>query len=385
MHVLNPFHFGVVVSGNDFCNREEEIEELQQDIKNHQNNIIYSPRRYGKTSLIYEVFRRLSGEKQIQTIYVNIYSILSETDFVELYHRALFKSLTKTPRTVMEQIGRYLKSIRPKITVNPDGTYDVGIEYMPEITAAVEDIMAVPLRYAEETGKSVVIAFDEFQQIARIQNFVLEKKIRNIIQEQSDKIAYIFLGSKRHVMEEMFSNPNRPFYRAGKQMPLKKIDRKQMILFIIEKFLETGKRISNNLAEDIIGLADNHPYYIQHLSHIIWDLAENEVHADMVQQALDYTLNRESVVFTEFWDRLSLNQRKVLVALNLKNKDEGIFSQAVSHRFKLPPVSSLQKSLKTLYGQELIEKVNGDYQITDVFFRLWIKRNYTINPPYYLT
>ncbi|GAH09345.1 unnamed protein product, partial [marine sediment metagenome] len=124
---------------------------------------------------------------------------LPETDFVETYHRALFKSLAKSPQTVFKLLSRYLKSIRPKVTVNPDGAFDLGIDFMPEIDEALTDIMDVPLRYAEKTGKNITIAFDEFQQISCIQNRSLEKKIRNIIQEQSNKISYIFLGSKHHM------------------------------------------------------------------------------------------------------------------------------------------------------------------------------------------
>jgi AAA+ ATPase superfamily predicted ATPase len=375
---LNPFHFGIIVSGEDFCNREAEINEIEKDIRNHQNSIIYSPRRYGKSSLIFEVFRRLAGYKNIITVYVNLYSMLTERDFVDLYNRALFKALTKTPRTILELIGRYLKSIRPKVTVKPDGGFDIGIEYMPEINEALEDIMAVPLRYAEETGKTISIAFDEFQQIVSIQNTTLERKVRNIIQEHSGKISYIFLGSKRHVMEEMFFNPNQPFYRAAKHIPLTKIERSKMLSFIIKKFSQTGKKISKECAEHIVDTVDNHPYYIQHLCHSLWDLSGSEIDMGTIHSALFDTLSRESAVLTEIWDRLKLNQRKVMVALGLKKEQEGIYSQEVLHRYRLPPVSTLQKALRSLLEQELIHKVNGDYQIEDVFFKLWIKNNYNV-------
>jgi len=55
----NPFIFGKVVTGKYFTNRTEELRELKQDIKNHTNIILYGPRRYGKTSLIFNLFESL--------------------------------------------------------------------------------------------------------------------------------------------------------------------------------------------------------------------------------------------------------------------------------------------------------------------------------------
>ena len=135
-------------------------------------------------------------------------------------------------------------------------------------------------------------------------------------------------------------------------------------------------RFLRDLAEHIIDLVDNHPYYVQHYSHVIWDISEKKVNKENLERALNYTLSRESAVFLEIWDRLRLNQKKTLVALALKDKNEGIFSQAILKHFSLPPVSSLQKSLKALYNQELIEKADGDYRIVDLFFKLWIKTSW---------
>ena len=47
--------YGETVTGDNFCNRVQEINELVNDIENGTNVIIFSPRRYGKTSLINQV------------------------------------------------------------------------------------------------------------------------------------------------------------------------------------------------------------------------------------------------------------------------------------------------------------------------------------------
>lgn len=55
MEKQNPFVFGKVVRGNDFCDRNEEIEKINGIIRSKNNLVIISPRRYGKTSLILRI------------------------------------------------------------------------------------------------------------------------------------------------------------------------------------------------------------------------------------------------------------------------------------------------------------------------------------------
>ena len=55
----NPFVFGKVVTGRDFINRSRERREIATEIENSMNIILYAPRRYGKTSLIMQVFNDL--------------------------------------------------------------------------------------------------------------------------------------------------------------------------------------------------------------------------------------------------------------------------------------------------------------------------------------
>ena len=46
----NPFEYGGVVSGEAFCNREQELGDLLRAIENAEKLFVFSERRYGKTS-----------------------------------------------------------------------------------------------------------------------------------------------------------------------------------------------------------------------------------------------------------------------------------------------------------------------------------------------
>ena len=80
----NPFVYGKEVIGDNFCNRIQEINELVNDIKNGTNVIIFSPRRYGKTSLINHVLE-IAGQKGILTFYVDLFPAVNKQKFIEIF------------------------------------------------------------------------------------------------------------------------------------------------------------------------------------------------------------------------------------------------------------------------------------------------------------
>ena len=79
----NPFAYSNYVTGESFCNREKELSELLKYIKGSQNVLLYSHRRYGKSSLIRQAIRNIKGKKlNIDTMHVELYGTISEKDFI---------------------------------------------------------------------------------------------------------------------------------------------------------------------------------------------------------------------------------------------------------------------------------------------------------------
>src|SRR3989442_5592549 len=57
----NPFRFGRIVSGDAFTDRDADLLVLERELRGGQNILLEAPRRFGKTSLILEVKRRLEA------------------------------------------------------------------------------------------------------------------------------------------------------------------------------------------------------------------------------------------------------------------------------------------------------------------------------------
>jgi AAA+ ATPase superfamily predicted ATPase len=79
----NPFAYSNYVIGESFCNRKKELSELLRYIKGSQNVLLYSHRRYGKSSLIRQIFREIKEKNlNIGTMHVELYGTISEKDFI---------------------------------------------------------------------------------------------------------------------------------------------------------------------------------------------------------------------------------------------------------------------------------------------------------------
>jgi len=369
----NPFVYGKEVSGDNFCNRNDEIKELYRDTVNSQNVIIFSQRRFGKTSLIKEVLTK-SRQKGIITIYADLYSVLTEEDLVRVYAKAVAESLFGMAHKALRQAGEFFKCIRPKLTIDEQGkpTYSIDVE-KKDTLPFLEDVLEAVKRYTHGKKKKAAVVFDEFQQIGQFRTDRAEKVMRSLIQRHKD-ISYIFMGSKKHLIFDMFNNANRPFYKSAKPFPLGKISEKEFSDFIQHKFNGTRKSISDNLAKEIITVCERHPYYVQYLCHIIWEKLEDGEHVKKknIYESLELLLFRESSTYEATWDLLTIKQRQVFLALAKTTPDEKFFSSDFLERYSLGSASSLQRTLRSLVDKELVDREGDAYTIIDIFFKKWL-------------
>jgi len=371
----NPFVYGKEVSGNDFCNRKDEIKELYRDTVNSQNVIIFSQRRLGKTSLIGEVLKR-SRSKGILTVYVDLYAVLTEEDLVRMYAKAVSESLLGKLDRTLRKTGEFFKRIRPKLTIDDAGkpTYSIDVEKR-EVLPLLEDALEAVNRYVDEKKKKAAVIFDEFQQIGQFKTDRAEKIIRSSIQKHKD-ISYIFMGSKKHLIFDMFNNPNKPFYKSVKPFPLNKIDEDEFLEFIRNKFKNTKKSLPASQAKKIITICECHPYYMQYLCHIIWEkVIDGEiVKINDVSESLDLLLSRESSTYEATWNLLTMKQKQVLSALAKAAPTEKLFSSAFLEQYSLGSASSMQRTLRSLIEKDLIDKEGESHTIMDIFFKKWLIR-----------
>ena len=372
----NPFVYGETVSGENFCNRTREIKELVADIKNCQNVIIFSPRRYGKTSLIKQVLQKVKA-KGVLTFYIDLYPAINKRKFIELYAGAISSGLPGGVRQVVKKIKEYLPRIIPKVVMEEQSVhFEFEFDHTSNISPHIDDLFVAVKKVADQKKKTAVVVFDEFQEIANFDDDEIERKMRSVFQNHRN-VSYIFMGSKTHLMRDIFNNPNRPFYKSGKHFPLDKIDPNELSLFAKKKFSDQVIDIGHNELNSILNNTECHPYYFQMLCHVLLELCmDSRVITEVdIDEALNILISRESSVYIAIWEELTIKQKNLMVALAKEEYPE-VFSNKFLETYGLGSSSSIQKALKKLLKKELVQQKNGSYVIYDLFFKKWIRRTW---------
>src|SRR4051795_5834813 len=373
----NPFRFGGLALDEAFTDREDEIRELKRDAVNGQDVVVFAPRRYGKSSLVWRVAQELVAEK-VLVAQIDLMTTPTKEKLAAKLAKAIHDEIASPLFKARDRLQVFAGlRITPTVTVDPaDGSlgfsFTAGRE-PADIDDPLERLLALPARLAAERRRKVILVFDEFQEIADIDAH-LPKLMRAVFQQQAD-VAHVYLGSKRHMMRRIFSDAQEPFWRSAKQMELGVIAPEHFRAHIERRFAETGRRIAPETIERVLAVTGGHPYGTQELCYSLWEATPSRGRADLTRLdgALDRVLRSEHAHFSLVWDRASAVQRRLLQAL----ADEAgrPLSQDYQRRHQLPGASSVQKAMLTLEREELVARVDGQVRIVEPFLAEWLRLN----------
>ncbi len=359
----NPFSFSNVVDDPSFCNRDKEQAELIRLIASSQNVLLYSHRRFGKTSLILKVFKQLKG---ITPIYIDLYGTTGVPDFI----RAALTGISATePRIkrLMQLVRETITSFGVNFGLDPvTGLPTASPQLAPgRNPAPVEEVFR--LAEAVAAKKKIAIAFDEFQEVARYGGDFFEKHLRKCIQRH-DNIAYIFSGSQKHLITDMFNDSKRAFYRQAASFPLEKIATQAYVDWVMYLYRQDNRKIDSQLIRRVVRRCDRHPAYIQEFFHYLWE--EKRLSAAAIDNLERRIIRRRMAEFAYAWDSLTLNQRRAL-KLIVFTGGKGLYAvdNLVAFGFRTP--SQATAAIEKLIQREFVVK-NGVYQIQDPIFKRWL-------------
>lgn len=376
---LNPFRYGALALDEAFTDRESEISELEADALNGQDVVLFAPRRYGKSSLIWRVSRELIA-KRVLVAHVNLMTTPTITRLAEKLAQTIHEDIASPLFRAKERL-RVLQGlrVRPTVTVDPeDGSlsFGFGSSHRPEdIQATLERLLELPGQLASERKRQVVLILDEFQEVVEI-DASLPRLMRSVFQQQPE-VAHIYLGSRRHMMERIFNDEQEPFWRSAKQMQLGVIDPQPFGKHIEAQFRRTGRRIAPDAIESVLEITHGHPYATQELCYFVWQDTPRAARAgrDLVADALQRVLNAEHAHFTLVWQNASAQQRLLLRAL--AEEPGRPFSAEYRRRHALPNSSSVQRALNSLEEAELVSRRRGEAWIAEPFLTQWLLREET--------
>ena len=372
MAKINPFITSGYISAEYFCDRIIETATLTRYITNGNNVALISPRRLGKTGLIEHCFHQKQIKEAYHTFLIDIYATKNLQEFVFELGKGILNGLKSRGRKAWEVFLKCLSSLRTSISFdfsgNPSWNLEMGDIKTPTIT--LDEIF----HYLEQADKPCLISIYEFQVIAKYPESDIEATLRTHIQHCSNA-KFIYAGSQRHMMGEIFTSPSRPFYQSTAIMELSPIDIDIYTEFIKKHFTENKKIITEETVQEVYQRFEGITWYIQFLANSLYAITAEgeECTVDKVNTAVDNILAQLNFTYSSLLFQLPPKQKEVLIAICKEGKAQEITSSKFLKTYKLT-ASSVQGAIKGLLDKDFVTNELGVYSIYDKFFDIWLKK-----------
>ncbi|MBQ9222792.1 MAG: AAA-like domain-containing protein [Prevotella sp.] len=373
MMLNNPFILYGYESEEYFCDRKSETESLFNLIKNGNNVALIAPRRIGKTGLIENLFHQPKVQKHYYTFIIDIYATKNIEDMIMTMGNSILSSLRPWGTKVMRKFTDILSSLRSGISFDPAGNpswnVEVGDIHTPRTT--LEEIF----HYIETADKPCIVAIDEFQAVSNYPDGNAEALLRTYIQHCRNA-NFIFSGSQRTMMTEIFLNPSRPFYQSTSMMSLAPIPIDKYCNFAQKHFTASEKTLPAEIFQHVYEQFEGITWYVQRIMNELFAITSpgSSCKEEMTDIAVNNILRANEFNYQSLLFQLPPKQKILLVAISKAGKAKNITSADFIRRWHLPSTSSVQAAIKGLLEKNLITMSLGVYEVYDKFFAMWLLR-----------
>ena len=368
----NPFLIYGYTSPDLFCDRQTETQNLISAVTNGRNVTLMSPRRMGKTGLIHNAFYHLNKlHPEVKTFYMDVFSTNNLHEFTVLFGSTVLGALDSFSEKVINRISDFFRSCRPVVTVDsitgiPSVTLDI---HASDASVTLKEIFA----YLKDSGHECVIAIDEFQQITEYPEKGTEALLRSYIQFLPN-VRFVFSGSKRHMMSDMFSSPKRPFYHSTQSMLISSINSEYYCDFAQRFFTKKGGCLPSEVFNYIYNKLSGHTWYVQRVLNGLYEACDKTVTQSDVDQVMVTILNQEEYNFQKQIKMLTNNQRNLLVAIAKEKRVKGVNRKDFVAKYHLGATSSINKALAVLIDKEFVIENQDYYEVYDRFMGIYLSR-----------
>jgi AAA+ ATPase superfamily predicted ATPase len=333
-----------------------------------------APRRVGKTQLVYYCFDKPDIRDNYITFFIDILKTSTLQEFTYEFGKAVFNTLATKGQKMQKLAIATMKSLMGNITIDPATmlpTFGLAIGNIQNPAYSLEEIF----RTLELAGKKCIVAIDEFQQITNYPEKNIEAILRTHIQELSNT-QFIFAGSERQLLEEMFLESSRPFYNSADIQSLDIIAEDKYCEFVQYHFNKNDKKIANDTISHVYHLFEGNTYYNQKtFREAFAQTAQGETCSlETVDNSINLMIKEADHLYSEKLSRLSLPQKELLYAIANEGRAQKITSGAFIRKHQLSSTSSVQQAIKKLLALGLVSTSSSEYFIADQLMYLWLRK-----------
>ena len=369
----NPFVTNGYAGAEYFCDRVNETSDLRNLLRNENNIALISPRRIGKTELINHILDCDEFRNDYHCFLIDIYASKSLNDLVNLIGKALLDTLRPKGKSVWEKFLSAVSSLRSEISFDMNGlpSWSVGLGEITNPAATLDEIFT----YLQKADKPCIVAIDEFQQITKYPESIVEATLRTYVQKTTNT-HFIFSGSQRHLMNGIFTSPSRPFYQSVTIINLQPLSLDKYTEFAIEKFEQNGKKLDQDVVPVLYKQFDGVTSYIHRVLNILYSRTDEggRCNVGMINEAIDFIVRMSADSYESLLYQMPLKQRNLLLAIASEGKASQIKSGKFVKKHSLLSPSSVSAALKGLLDKDFLTEEKGVYSLYDKFFVVWLEK-----------
>jgi len=318
----------------------------------------------------------MKDEKEYILCKVDIFNCRTEAQFYQTYVNAILRVSYSKMDEFIAAAKKYVGTFGPKLSLSDSSMkYELafGIDFKDK-QYSYDEILDLPQKIAEEKNRKFVVYIDEFQNVSTYDDSLgFQRKLRSHWQNHN-KVGYCMYGSKRHMLLDIFSNYEMPFYKFGDVMFLEKISENNWVEYITLRFANTGKQIARETAAHLARRVECHPYYVQQLAQLAWLRTSDVCSKETVDDAFNSLVEQLSLLFSNIVDSLTARQINFLLAI--VNGEKNFSSREVLQKYNLGTSANIKNLRKALQDKDLIDVMPNSTEMQDPVFAYWIKRTF---------
>jgi GTPase SAR1 family protein len=372
----NPFKFGNPVEGDYYLPRPELSSTVRQFIENRIHIVLMGPRRFGKTSFVWNLLGTL--EKEGYTCFlVDIFNITSHRDFLYQLMRAI-----ESKKSLVGRLKSWLKNVKwmvPKITADFEsvtGGTNLGFTLSHLAEADTQTAIQDLLEGLSGFGDKIIVVMDEFQKISEIEDKGwLEATIRTHIQKLKN-VSFLFTGSRKSLISEMLNNPARPLYRSCQIIDFPNFG-PEFTDWVVNRFSTVGIDCKREAIEHLRKLVQDTPNYVQMVCFQLVAQARNKITSEDVQKVLETVARQNAYAYQTLLNSLTLAQQR---ALRLAaNEKQSLFHKGLLAKYEIVSSPALHSSIKALKIKSILDEegtTKGSVLFDDPLFAFWLQLSF---------
>jgi hypothetical protein len=361
-----PFRTGVHVTGADFCPRKKELEWLRESVESAGRVYVVGERRIGKSSLIAEAIR---PRKALRPVFVDLMALKDLEDFTHRLGQAILASEKRQSRVLT--LMRSLASLRPSVTLDST-TGSPSVSFVPGTGTRLETLDEIFAVIGQL--KNAVVVLDEFQDVLTLRDSRrILARLRGLIQTQQSG-SFVFSGSIRNQMEEIFTNQESPFFNSATRLWVGPLDRALFLKYLRKRFERGDRHVAMHHMEAILDACHENPGHVQRFCISLWQVTSRgqEIGKADMAEAWNMLFGMQRDAYELALTTLSPQQARVLRALAHVG-GESTLSAKFTAVTGITLAASVRKAMVKLVARRLVQKDETTYRICDPFLAVWLR------------